>query len=194
MPSFFQFEIEDQDKLRSRFLAIMGPRPSSECWVWPGYKNARGYGRFTFITQDGSRFSFATHRLSYELFVGPIEPGLFACHRCDNPPCCQPNDLFPGTPLDNVNDMLRKGRWPRLIIPSGDDVAELLSNGASNDRIVTPSEAARLLGCSLINVYKHVEQGNLTPVPRRDSRCRILFRASDIRGFVLRRLEIAACI
>jgi len=51
------------------------------------------------------------HRLAWELTYGPIPDGMLVCHHCDNPICCRPDHLFLGTPSDNMQDALRKGRF-----------------------------------------------------------------------------------
>jgi hypothetical protein len=70
------------------------------CWEWTGSLDTGGYGR---LKKKG------THRLSYEIFVGPIG-NFHVLHRCDNPPCCNPNHLFLGTQADNMMDKSAKGR------------------------------------------------------------------------------------
>lgn len=76
-----------------------------ECLEWQGYRMPNGYGHVAFL----GRMRLA-HRVAYELTHGPIPEGMLVCHRCDNPPCTDPEHLFLGTHSDNVQDMLRKGR------------------------------------------------------------------------------------
>ncbi len=76
-----------------------------ECWEFDG-NISHGYGR---LTVDGKRV--LAHRYSYEKFVGPILEGLMVCHKCDNPPCVNPDHLFLGTQLDNIRDCIAKGRF-----------------------------------------------------------------------------------
>lgn len=51
-----------------------------------------------------------THRAVLALVLGEVPAGMFACHRCDNKGCCNPNHLFIGSNLDNVRDRDRKDR------------------------------------------------------------------------------------
>lgn len=50
------------------------------------------------------------HRLAFELAFGEIPEGMFVCHRCDTPLCCNPAHLFLGDAAMNVDDKMRKGR------------------------------------------------------------------------------------
>lgn len=79
-----------------------------ECWEWQGPRLVRGYGRF----YSGSSRKVA-HREAYEFVHGPLTPGIYVCHHCDNPPCVRPDHLFAGTHTDNMRDMWAKGRGSR---------------------------------------------------------------------------------
>jgi hypothetical protein len=78
---------------------------SSGCWEWQRGRHRRGYGGLKVANRH-----VKAHRYAWELTHGPIPCGMFVCHSCDNPPCCNPSHLFLGTPKDNQDDMRAKGR------------------------------------------------------------------------------------
>ncbi|MFU7131557.1 HNH endonuclease [Pseudomonas aeruginosa] len=84
---------------------------TDSCWLWTGYRNGTGYGE---ISRGGREGAMLAHRASYEINCGPIDNGLHVLHRCDNPRCVRPDHLFLGTHLENMQDMVRKGRGKQL--------------------------------------------------------------------------------
>lgn len=88
------------------FWSRVDKRSPNECWEWQGTRDYDGYGKLNY---RGS--SFVASRLAYELTFGPIPKGRFGCHRCGNPPCCNPDHIYAGTPHDNAMDAIKAGRW-----------------------------------------------------------------------------------
>ena len=80
---------------------------NSGCWIWEAATDKDGYGYFN----DGTR-NVRPHRYAWEITNGKIPKGLYVLHKCDNPPCCNPDHLFLGTAKDNIDDCLAKGRFP----------------------------------------------------------------------------------
>jgi len=90
----------------SRFWEYMDSSGGPDsCWEWSSYKNPQGYGK---VKHKGK--SYFSHRYAWILTNGEIPEGMLVCHRCDNPPCCNPKHLFIGTYLDNSRDKFSKGR------------------------------------------------------------------------------------
>lgn len=122
------------------------------CWEWVGYRVTGGYGTIRI-----DRKPILTHRLMLQHLGMTLTSGIQVCHKCDFPPCCNPQHLFLGTAKDNAQDMLAKGRGNK---PRGEangtcrysqaQVAEVKRLHAEGKRVV---DIVRATGVSRYQVY-----------------------------------------
>lgn len=95
----------DSDATEERFWSRVDKGSADECWLWTGGLVKKRYGNFQLPEQQ-----WLAHRFAWTLVFGEIPDGLCVCHRCDNPPCVNPDHLFLGTHTDNMRDCIAKGR------------------------------------------------------------------------------------
>ncbi len=84
-------------KVLRRFTAKIQIDEVNGCWVWTAAISGPGYA----VLSVGGRAALA-HRVSYELFVGPIPLGLELDHLCRNTRCVNPDHLEPVTHRENM--------------------------------------------------------------------------------------------
>ena len=82
-------------------------KPAVGCWRWTKrvHKTGLPYGTIKLRRQ-----MWIASRIAFFLSRNEDPWPLQVCHHCDNPSCCRPDHLFKGTPKENQEDMVRKGR------------------------------------------------------------------------------------
>ena len=91
--------------IAERLLNHCIPEPNSGCWLGLRTVNKLGYAK---VTVNNNRRG--AHRIAWQVWRGPIPPGIDVLHKCDVRCCINPDHLFLGTHYDNMHDMMRKGR------------------------------------------------------------------------------------
>ena len=108
-----------QAKIARRFVQFVAP-VGNGCMAWVGPRKEDGYGIF---------LGLPAHRVSHQLFVGPIFWAHMVAHRCDNRWCVAPEHLYAGSAIENRRDMLSRGRAPHqvhVVVPANENAKEVL--------------------------------------------------------------------
>lgn len=96
----------EQAPVAERLKRYLGDLDSRGCVPWTGAKTRRGYGKL----RVGER-TVPAYRLVWELHHGKkISKGRQVNHHCDNPACCNVEHLYIGSQIDNMRDMMTRGR------------------------------------------------------------------------------------
>lgn len=97
--------------IADRFWAKVEKGKPEDCWDWKAGRTGHNYGIFYINNKI-----VGAHRVAWAIHNGvdlADIPHDCICHRCDNPPCCNPSHLFSGTHKDNCDDKIQKGRHIR---------------------------------------------------------------------------------
>jgi hypothetical protein len=105
----------DRMAVLAKFEENYIPEPNSGCWLWDGYCISTGYGQMTVARLDRR----LAHRVSYELFKGPIPWNYQVRHKYDTKLCVNPDHLLIGTDQDNRTDMAKRERGTFGNLPLG---------------------------------------------------------------------------
>ena len=142
---------------------LPGALADTECWDWQGWKSKAGYGGFGL---SSGRWVSAS-RASLMLKLGRnLTTGMFACHTCDNPSCCNPTHLYEGTPQQNAADRgIRNRQTPRRGEKITPETAKMIFDEAgSHSAIGRKYEVSRTMvaNIKLGRAWKRIHAGTIT--------------------------------
>ena len=87
-----------------------GRATASGCIEWTGNRTTGGYGSMRWNGPP-----VPTHRIAWQLEHGSIPDGMWVLHKCDNPPCFNPEHLFLGTHKDICRTCLIRAAYIKLL-------------------------------------------------------------------------------
>jgi len=129
--------------------------PITKCWNYrEKWLDKYGYGKFTV-----GKTCKSAHRISYELFKGPIEDNKYVLHECDNRACVNPDHLWLGTNNENMMDMVEKERQSsKLNITDVVSIRKMWQQGYPQKKIAELFKIAQCTISLIVNgkKWKHI--------------------------------------
>lgn len=84
-------------ELEQAFMEFVDVDANTGCWLWKGYKNEYGYGKFR---------NRLAHLAAYNMFIGEVPDGLELGHACENK-CANWMHVRPITHSQNMRELLQ---------------------------------------------------------------------------------------
>jgi hypothetical protein len=140
--------------LGERLLEKIDRRGPNDCWPWTAGHTRYGYGyiRLGKKTVSAHRAVFAlTHTLNDTTVVR---------HSCDNRLCCNPGHLLAGTQQDNIDDMMKRGRYGRWRKREPRRESEAFGN--QSEAFVIKSKASGKYLTTKASLFGPIEDANQT--------------------------------
>lgn len=91
-----------QQDLLERFLNKIRPQGNDGCWLWAGALSSGSKGGYAYIWHRERGRVECAHRVSWELFRGPVPEGMTIDHICRVRNCVRPDHLRVATHRENV--------------------------------------------------------------------------------------------
>jgi len=142
-----------RERILSKCLNVDDP---DACWEFTGNRACFGHGMLFFrgAAMHASRVMLAT-------YGAPVDDCM-VCHRCGNPPCCNPKHLYLGTQQDNMDDMISHGNTVAKL--SSEQVRAIRERAASASNVVVADEfgisSSHVSNIALRKNWAHVEDLN----------------------------------
>ena len=158
-----------EEQIRNKIIYVKTRRKGS-CWEWAFCRNR--YGIFRVLGET------LAHRVSYRVFIGEIPKGMNVLHKCDNTVCVNPKHLFLGTQLDNVRDMIEKGRgnWAKGLLNARYTHPETSPRGVKHGRAKLNDEIVK----NLRNMFRSGQKMNISQLSRQYGVARPVIRNAII--------------
>ena len=102
-------KLSDAERLQSIMSNVDTSGGPDACWPWVGTARTVTRGGYPLTRWRGRSQTMPRVVLCIARGV-PDSPGLVCRHVCDNPSCCNPAHLIPGTALDNMRDCIERDR------------------------------------------------------------------------------------
>lgn len=83
--------------VKARFWSKVKVLKTRQCWLWQSSISPNGYGKISI-----NNYPYSAHTISYEIFNGKPEKGLWIDHKCRNRSCVNPAHLRAVTPYINA--------------------------------------------------------------------------------------------